>query len=573
VNYRPHVRNDYKHRLGGSRGTLGPRRRRWPLVVVIVASVGVALGLSLSLPRNTTDAPPPEPQRQPVVIPLGLPDKAASAQLPAPAESRPAEAWHELKEALPFPASTTAAPPQLALIAQPPTAAHDSRSSPASRPGQPAPVVPATAAHPSPRAACEQDPLASEPDAECGPEPSSPEGVATEGTRPAPAETLAAVPEAGTQETKRSVPPRQRVVINRGDTLSAIFDRLGLDNQDLYRLLAHKETKRRLSRIKPEQVLEFHRNPQGTLKALIYHMDQTQSFHLTRGTDGFEPSLVREALQARPAAATGTVESSLFQAGQKAGLSDNLIMQMVEVLGWDMDFALDLRSGDLFTVLYDEFFSERGEKIRDGEILAVEFINQGREIRALRYTDPSGQAGYYSADGHSMRKAFLRTPVRFSRISSRFSRGRYHPVLNRIRAHKGVDYAAPTGTPVNATGDGKVIYKGRKGGYGRTVIIRHGGTYTTLYAHLSRYARGLRAGQRVRQGQVIGFVGKSGLASGPHLHYEFRVKGQHRDPLRVRLPRSLPIEAKYRKDFVSKTEPLVARLDTLRTTRLARNER
>jgi len=555
---------------------LGRRRRRrhWPLVAVIVAGVGVALGLSLSLPANTGNAPP-EPQRKPVIIPLGLPDRAASAQLPAPAESGSAETWHELKEALPVPASTTAAPRQLALIAPPPpTAARGQPASPALRTGQAAHAESSTAAHPAPHALCVQAADASsEHDAECGPEASSPEGVAIQETQPVRGEMVVAVPEAGTQETEGSIPSPQRVVVNRGDTLSAIFDRLGLDNQDLYRLLAHKETKRRLSRIRPKQVLEFHRDPQGALEALIYHMDQTQSFRLTRGADGFEPALVREALQVRPAAATGTVESSLFHAGQKAGLSDNLIMQMVEILGWDVDFALDLRSGDHFTVLYDEFFSKKGEKIRDGNILAVDFINQGREIRAVRYTNPSGHTGYYSADGHSMRKAFLRTPVRFSRISSRFSRGRYHPVLNRIRAHKGVDYAASTGTPVNATGDGKVTYKGRKGGYGKTVIIRHGGTYTTLYAHLSRYARGLRPGQRVRQGQVIGFVGKSGLATGPHLHYEFRVKGQHRDPLRVRLPRSLPIEAKHREDFAAKTQPLVARLDTLRTTRLARNER
>ena len=206
------------------------------------------------------------------------------------------------------------------------------------------------------------------------------------------------------------------------------------------------------------------------------------------------------------------------------------------------------------------------------KIVAVEFTNQGREIRAVRYSDPKGETDYYSPDGRSMRKAFLRTPVKFSRISSGFTKRRWHPVLNRARAHKGVDYAAPIGTAVKATGNGKVQFVGRKGGYGKTIILQHGGSYTTLYAHLSRYARGLRSGKRVRQGQVIGYVGKTGLASGPHLHYEFRVKGSHRDPLRVRLPKAMPIAESYREDFTTQTQSLLVQLDLLRRAHLARME-
>ncbi len=362
------------------------------------------------------------------------------------------------------------------------------------------------------------------------------------------------------------------VVVKKGDTLSAIFGRLKLDTREMYRLLGDRGAKKKLSRLRPGQELQFRVDADKRVQSLAYRIDDVTTLRLSRDSDGFSSELLKEQLTRRLTSTTGEIHSSLFQAGQKAGLSNALIMQMVEVLGWDIDFAIDIRSGDGFTVIYEQLFNGRGDNVGEGHIVAVSFTNQNREIRAVRYTDPSGHADYYSDDGYSMRKAFLRTPVNFSRISSRFSRGRYHPVLNRIRAHKGVDYAAPVGTPVKATGDGTVSFKNWKGGYGRTVVIQHGGKYTTLYAHLSRYAKGLRPGKRVRQGQVIGFVGKSGLATGPHLHYEFRVRNQHRDPLRVRLPKANPIAAEYRKDFIRKTKPLLAQLEHLRHTQLAQRE-
>ena len=217
-------------------------------------------------------------------------------------------------------------------------------------------------------------------------------------------------------------------------------------------------------------------------------------------------------------------------------------MELANIFGWDIDFALDIRAGDHFTVIYEERFLN-GEKIGNGPILAAEFVNQGRSYKAIRYSDAGNRSDYYSPTGLSMRKAFLRTPVDFRRISSRFGK-RKHPILNRMRMHTGVDYAASRGTPIRAAGDGKVIHKGRKGGYGRTVIIQHGGRYSTLYAHMNSYRRGVYTGKRVKQGQIIGYVGSSGRATGPHLHYEFRVNGVHRNPLTVKLPSAKPINSK-----------------------------
>ncbi len=389
-------------------------------------------------------------------------------------------------------------------------------------------------------------------------------------TANAPAEKEAAELPRTAAQIQAQLPQRHAVRVKRGDTLSGIFDRLNIDQRQLYQLLAQGQAKRRRSRLQPGQLLEFLVMPGTGLESLRYRIDAVESLEFKRQDQGFNSTLVREKLDRRLGIATGDISSSLFVAGQEAGLTDNVIMQLVHVLGWDIDFALDIREGDAFTVIYEALFNDQGEKVRDGKILAVEFVNQGRKIRALRYEVPEGEVEYYSPDGHRMRKAFLLTPVKFSRISSGFTKRCWHPVLHRFRAHKGVDYAAPVGTPVKAAGNGKVSFVGRKGGYGRTVILQHGGKYTTLYAHLSRFARGLRAGQRVRQGQTIGFVGQSGLASGPHLHYEFRVNGRHRDPLRTRLPKAMPLPATYRENFMAQTRPLMVQLDLLRRAHLAR---
>jgi murein DD-endopeptidase MepM/ murein hydrolase activator NlpD len=333
-------------------------------------------------------------------------------------------------------------------------------------------------------------------------------------------------------------------------------------------LLKAKPHGRWLERLIPGQVLEFTLDQSRSLVGLDLELDQTRRLKFLRHGAGFKSEIIEVPLERRIAHAAEQIEDSLFLAGQRAGLSNKVIMELVEIFGWDIDFALDIRSGDSFLVMFEELFKD-GEKVGDGNILAAEFINRKERYRAVRYEDPNGRASYFTPDGTSMRKAFLRTPVKFGRVSSRFNLRRRHPVLHRIRAHRGVDYAAASGTPVRATGDGKIIYVGRKGGYGRTVILRHGSTYSTLYAHLRRYAKGIRSGRRVQQGQVIAYVGRSGLATGPHLHYEFRVRGKHRNPLTVKLPKAAPVPTALKADFELKTKDLVAQLDVLSRTRVA----
>lgn len=361
------------------------------------------------------------------------------------------------------------------------------------------------------------------------------------------------------------------ITVRRGDTLSDIFSRNGFSAQDLLRVVSSGDAAKQLRRLYPGDTIKFDRDNQGNLLSLVYEMDRTHTVRITKVDDGFTSRLVTETPETRIAHASGVVDSSLYLAAKDAGLSDNLIMELANIFGWDIDFALDLRSGDSFTVLYEQQYLD-GERIDDGDIIAAEFTNQGKTYRAVRYTASNGHTDYYTPDGKSMRKAFLRTPVQFTRISSRFNLHRRHPILNRIRAHKGVDYAAPTGTPVRATGDGKVIWRGRKGGYGNVIMLQHGRKYRTVYAHLSRYARHVHTGGYVKQGQIIGYVGMTGLATGPHLHYEFHVNGVYRNPLTVKLPEAAPIAARYRADFTAKTRPLLAQLAILAKTTVVLNE-
>ena len=360
----------------------------------------------------------------------------------------------------------------------------------------------------------------------------------------------------------------RNVTVQSGDSLYAIFKRSGVPPTELARLLEAGKEAQQLRRLRPGQEVILRVSERGQLHDLSVSLDETQTLRAVRSGENFTVEVEHEPLEHRSASASAVIEDALFLAGQREGLSDRLIMELVEIFGWDVDFALDVRAGDHFTVLYDELFKD-GVKVRDGHILAAEFVNRGRTIRAIRFVDETGRAEYFSPQGLSMRKAFLRTPVEFSRISSRFSIGRMHPVLQRMRAHKGVDYAAPTGTPVRAAGNGRVEVAGWKGGYGTTVVLQHGSTYTTLYAHLSRLHPGMRSGVRVRQGDIIGYVGQTGLATGPHLHYEFRVRGVHQDPLQVKLPEALPIEDRYKRAFLRESAPLVVKLDSLARTRLA----
>ncbi len=355
--------------------------------------------------------------------------------------------------------------------------------------------------------------------------------------------------------------------IRSGDSLSTLFDRSGLSAQELLKVTSDQIAIAPLKRLHPGEQLKLRIND-DTLAELVYDYDLTHSLHMVRTGDSFESKIIEKPLETRTAQSAGIIKDSLFLTAQSIGLSDRLTMELAGIFGWDIDFALDIRRGDSFAVIHEEIYLN-GEKVRDGKIIAASFTNRGETFNAIRYTDDQGHSEYYNAKGHSLRKAFLRTPVDFSRISSGFSMGRLHPILNKIRAHKGVDYAAPTGTPIKSTGDGKITFRGVKGGYGNVVIVQHGATYSTLYGHMSAFARGLQTGSRVRQGQVIGYVGRSGLASGPHLHYEFLVNGVHRNPLTVALPDAQPLPKSYIADFKSKATPLLSSLSLLTQSKLS----
>jgi len=365
-------------------------------------------------------------------------------------------------------------------------------------------------------------------------------------------------------------PLAKSVVVANGDTLSTVFAKVGLSPAVMHAVLASSPDAKQLSRLKIGQTLEFQLTEQGELASLRSKLNSLETLALEQTPKGY----VFKKEQVKPEVSTvyarGEIDSSLFLAAKRAGLSHNLTMDLANVFGYDIDFALDIRKGDSFEVIYGEKTVE-GQRVGTGNILAARFTNRGKTYSAVRYTSKDGTTSYYNADGTSMRKAFIRTPVDFARISSRFSNGRKHPILNKIRAHKGVDYAAPHGTPIKSAGDGKVLLAGRKGGYGNTVIIQHGQRYRTLYAHMQGFAKGVRNGSTVKQGQIIGYIGTTGLSTGPHLHYEFQVDGVHVDPLGLKLPMADPIAKSEMPRFMQQSQPLMARMDEERATMLALN--
>ena len=291
---------------------------------------------------------------------------------------------------------------------------------------------------------------------------------------------------------------------------------------------------------------------------------------VTRQGDGLAVSEQPLQFERRVLMKSGDIRSSLFAATDAAGLADSIAIQVADIFSTDIDFHRDLRRGDRFSVVYEMFY-DQGSPVRAGRVLAAEFINVGRLYRAVWFQYAEGQGGYYTPDGRNIRKAFLRSPLEFSRISSGFTNARFHPILQKWRAHKGIDYAAPSGTRVKATGDGVVEFAGRhQAGYGNVVVLRHQSKFTTWYGHLSGFAKGMRKGARVAQGETVGFVGATGLATGPHLHYEFRINDVHQNPLRVALPAAPPIGPEQKPAFDAAAAPLAQRLALLRSTNIAR---
>ncbi len=347
------------------------------------------------------------------------------------------------------------------------------------------------------------------------------------------------------------------VIVQQHDTLERIFRRLQLNLADLADIRALEGVRAMLDRLNPGEQLQLLRRERA-LVGLERHLSLTQKLEVRRTGTGFQVAVVPKPIEAQDAVAHGVIDSSLFEAANAAGLSDPTVLALAKIFGSDVDFVLGLRQGDEFSVHYERI-NQNGEYVKDGEILAARFVNQGRVFEAVRYVRPDGVAGYYSPDGRSMEQAFLRAPLEFRRVSSGFSRARLHPILDRIRAHRGVDYAAPIGTPVYAAGAGRVRFRGQRGGYGNVLEIDHGGGIETVYGHLSRFAD-LKAGAHVERGQTIGFVGMTGLATGPHLHYEFHVHGQFIDPRTAKLADARPIDAELRADFELKSAPLLAAL-------------
>ena len=356
--------------------------------------------------------------------------------------------------------------------------------------------------------------------------------------------------------------------IQRGDTIASVLARLQVDDPDAVQALRGIREARALYQLMPGKTIRARITAEGRLLALHY-LAGNALFSVARAGDTFTVVQQPAQLETRTLMKSGEIRSSLFAATDAANLSDAVAIQIADVFSTDIDFHRDLRRGDRFTVVYEAFYHQ-GEMVKTGRVRAAEFTNQGKVYQAVYFQNSEGEGGYYTPDGKNIRKAFLRSPLEFSRISSGFTNARYHPVLREWRAHKGIDYAAPTGTRVKATADGVVEFVGRRGGYGNVVVLRHQSKFTTWYGHLSGFARGVRKGSRIAQGEMIGYVGATGLATGPHLHYEFRINDMHQNPLRVVIPSALPITPEHQAAFEAAAQPLALRLKLLRGTNLAR---
>lgn len=350
--------------------------------------------------------------------------------------------------------------------------------------------------------------------------------------------------------------------IKSGDTLSSLFKDAGFNDGIMLKVIHGDGEADKLQRLYAGETIAFATDDQGELAAIELKRSLLESLKISRTESGFEGETVLREPEARPAFASGIIDGSLYLAAREAGMSDRLAMEMAGIFGWDIDFVYDVRKGDQFEVIYEELYLD-GEKFDTGRILSARFVNRGKDNIALLYTDSNGNSDYYAPDGASMRKAFLRTPIN-ARVSSPFNRQRRHPVLDVVRPHEGTDYAAPPGTPIKAAGNGRVQFAGWKGGYGRTVILSHGDNINTLYAHMSRLGKGIKNGTRVKQGETIGYVGSSGMVTGPHLHYEFHVNGVARNSRTIELPDATPVPKSELARFRQFAEQQVAQFEVYR---------
>lgn len=351
--------------------------------------------------------------------------------------------------------------------------------------------------------------------------------------------------------------------VRRDDTLASIFRRMSIRDEDAIKFLMLSPDARVMNnQLIPGHTLEIKTNLDGRLLHLEYEVNHETILVAGLTPAGYQIATQKLILQNHQILKSAVIVDSLFGATDDAGIPDQIALQIADIFSSEIDFHDDLRPGDYFNVVYEAFYNA-GEMMKLGNVLAVEFVNKGKKYQAVHFGDAEGKFAYYTPEGKSLHKSFLRSPLEFTRISSSFSAGRFHPILNRIKAHKGVDMAAPTGTRIKASGNGVVDFVGRKGSYGNVIILKHENGISTVYGHLSRFAPGLRRGMRVSQSDIIGYVGMSGLATGPHLHYEFLVNKIHRDPMKVALPTSVPIEGKYKQDFDKQSLNLMAQIEML----------
>ncbi len=357
--------------------------------------------------------------------------------------------------------------------------------------------------------------------------------------------------------------------IRRGDTIAAILNRLDVSNQDSFDFLQAARGSRAMRQLKPGKTIYAQTTADGDLLTLRYFFGNEELFLMEKTDEVFKMTEQSIELDTQIHMKSGIINSSLFAATDNAGIPNNIAMQLTEIFASEIDFYRDLRQGDRFTVVYESFSNDNGKRTKTGRVLAVEFVNKGKSHQAIYFKASNGADGYYTPEGESLRKAFLLSPLAFSRVSSGFTNARFHPILKQWRAHRGIDYAAPTGTPVRATASGIIAFSGSQKGYGNLVVLKHNGKYESAYGHLSRFASGMGKGKRINQGDVIGYVGSTGMATGPHLHYELRVDGVQRDPTKVVLPTAPPIAKRDLNTFQKETHSLVARLNIMRNIQLA----
>ena len=357
--------------------------------------------------------------------------------------------------------------------------------------------------------------------------------------------------------------------VRRDDTLGSLFKRMSVKDDDAIKFLMLAPDARAINtQLIPGRTLETKTNLAGQLLHLEYELDAENVLVASLTQGGYQVATEKLLLQNHQVLKSATINDSLFGATDHAGIPDQIALQIAEIFSSEIDFHDDLRPGDKFNVIYEAFYNA-GELMKTGKVLAVEFVNKGKTYQAIHFGEATGKFAYYTPEGKSLYKSFLRTPVEFTRVSSSFSAGRFHPILHRFKAHKGVDLAAATGTRIKAAGDGVVEFVGRKGGYGNVIVLKHENGVSTLYGHLSGFAANVRKNMKVAQSDIIGFVGSTGMATGPHLHYEFLVNKLHRDPLTVALPTSVPIDANFKKEFDAKSLNYMAQIEMLNRSQMA----